>query len=93
VANQETPTTSTIMKARRTSGFSTATTITGSLAGTSYYTFNIEGVIDVITGGKLDPQFGFTGQPGAGSYIQQGTSFEIWPVSLTGSNTNVGSWS
>ena len=91
-SNQETPTATLQMSANRTANFNVATTITGTNSGSTYYSIIVDGVIDVTTGGTVIPEIGFGGTPGSSSNIQAGASFEIWPVSATGSNTVVGAW-
>jgi hypothetical protein len=76
-------------------GFSTLYTITNSNTGTTWYSFVIDGTLDITTGGTLNPQIGFThanGTLGNTSVLQSGATFEIWPIGNATSNAVIGSW-
>lgn len=75
-----------------TTGFGTAVTVTPNLNGTGYYSLTITGTLNVTTAGTWIPQIGFTGLPGAGSYVAAGSSIEIWPIGPTGANVSIGNW-
>ena len=75
-----------------TTGFDTGVTITAALNSTGYYTLQVNGTINVTTGGTWFPQIGFSGLPGAGSYVAAGSSVEIWPIGPTGSDVSIGNW-
>lgn len=76
-----------------TTNFGTAVSVAPALNGTGYYTLQINGVINVTTGGTWSPEIGFTGLPGAGSYAASGSSIEVWPIGPTGSDVSIGDWS
>jgi hypothetical protein len=76
-------------------GFSTLYTITNSNTGATWYSFVIDGTLDVTTGGTLNPQIGFThsnGTLGSATVLQSGATFEIWPIGNATSNSVIGTW-
>jgi len=76
-------------------GFTTTYTITNSNTGATWYSFVIDGTLDIITGGTLNPQIAFThsnGTLGAATVLQAGAAMEIWPVGNASSNAVIGSW-
>ena len=76
-------------------GFSSLYTITNSNTGTTWYSFIIDGTLDVTTGGTLNPQIGFThanGTIGNTSVLQAGATMEIWPIGNATSNSVIGTW-
>ena len=91
---QTTVTTATMMSNYLTSGFGTAVTVTNSITSSAgFYNFIIDGEIEILTAGQINPQVGFTGSPGTSAYIEAGSSFQIWPVGGITGNTAVGNWS
>jgi hypothetical protein len=87
-------TAATMMSNYLTSGFDTAVTVSGSLSfSAGYYNFIIDGEIEILTAGQINPQVGFTGTLGTSSYIEAGSSMQIWPVGNITGNTSVGNWS
>ena len=91
---QTTVTTATMMSNYLTSGFGTAVTVTNSITSSAgFYNFIIDGEIEILTSGQINPQIGFTGAPGTSAYIEAGSSFQIWPVGGITGNTSVGNWS
>ena len=76
-------------------GFTTTYTITNSNTGTTWYSFVIDGTLDIVTGGTLNPQIAFThsnGTLGTATVLQAGAAMEIWPVGNASSNAVIGSW-
>lgn len=76
-------------------GFSTMTTITNSNTGATWYSFVIDGTLDINTGGTLNPQISFThsnGTLGTATVLQQGATIEFWPIGNASSNTVIGNW-
>ena len=93
-AAQTTVTTATMMSNYLTSGFGTAVTVTNNISSSAgFYNFIIDGEIEILTSGQINPQVGFTGTLGTSSYIEAGSSFQIWPVGNITGNTTVGNWS
>jgi hypothetical protein len=91
---QTTITTATMMSNYLTSGFDTAVTVTSNISSSAgFYNFIIDGEIEILTSGQINPQVGFTGTLGTSSYIEAGSSFQIWPVGNITGNTTVGNWS
>jgi len=91
---QTTVTTATMMSNYLTSGFGTAVTVTNTISSSAgFYNFIIDGEIEILTSGQINPQVGFTGTLGTSSYIEAGSSFQIWPVGNITGNTTVGNWS
>ncbi len=70
--------------------------ITGNTTAVAQDTIVSDGYIDVSVAGTVFFGVGFSSAPGtstAGSYrFVQGSYVEIWPVSATGANTNIGGW-
>jgi hypothetical protein len=78
-----------------TTGFNTLYTITNSNTGATWYSFVVDGTLDITTGGTLNPQIGFThsnGTLGSATVLQSGSTMEIWPVGNATSNAVIGSW-
>jgi hypothetical protein len=75
-----------------TTGYGTAVTVSAALNSTGYYSLTVNGVLDVTTGGTWIPEVGFTGLPGAGSYIAASSSIEVWPIGPSGANVSIGNW-
>lgn len=76
-------------------GFTTTYTITNSNTGATWYSFVIDGTLDITTGGTLNPQIAFThsnGTLGTATVLQAGAVMEIWPVGNASSNAVIGSW-
>lgn len=76
-------------------GFSTMTTITNSNTGATWYSFVIDGTIDINTGGTLNPQISFThsnGTLGSATVLQAGSTIELWPIGNVSSNAVIGNW-
>ena len=76
-------------------GFSTMTTITNSNTGATWYSFVIDGTIDITTGGTLNPQISFThsnGTLGSATVLQAGSTIELWPIGNASSNAVIGNW-
>ena len=93
-STQTAVTTATMMSNYLTSGFGTAVTVTGSLSvSAGFYNFIIDGEIEILTSGQINPLVGFTGTLGTSSYIEAGSSMQIWPVGNITGNTSVGNWS
>ena len=88
-----TASTPTVVKNVLTAGFDTPVTVSGTLNGTGYYGLEVTGTINITTAGTWFPQIGFTGLPGAGSYVAGGSSIEIWPIGPAGANVSIGNWS
>ena len=74
--------------------FNTPVTITNSNTGATWYNVIIDGVIDVTTGGVINPQIAFThtANLGSGTILQNGATMEIWPVGNASSNSVIGTW-
>ena len=74
----------------------TSVAITGNTTAVAQDTIVSDGYIDVSVAGTVFFGVGFSSAPGtstAGSYrFVQGSYVEIWPVSATGANTNIGGW-
>ena len=77
-----------------TTNFNTPVTITNSNTGATWYNLIIDGVLDVTTGGTINPQIAFThtGGLGASTILQNGATMEIWPVGNATSNAVIGQW-
>lgn len=76
----------------KTSAFNTAVTVTETQDSAAVFSITVDGIIDVTSNGTFTPHIGFTGAPGT-LVIQAGSSVEIYPISSTGSNTSIGTWS
>ena len=74
--------------------FQTPITITNSNTGATWYNLIIDGVLDITTGGTINPQIAFThtGGLGASTILQNGATIEIWPVGNATSNAVIGQW-
>ena len=70
----------------------TANTMTPSISNGAKFTFIIDGIIEMITGGNVNPQLSFSVAPGSATALQQGTFMEIWPVGTITGNVNIGNW-
>ena len=93
-AAQTAVTNASMMSNYLTSGFGTAVTVTNSITSSAgFYNFIIDGEIEILTSGQINPQVGFTGAPGTSAYIEAGSSMQIWPVGNITGNTSVGNWS
>jgi hypothetical protein len=88
-----TPTASTLMQNRITTGFTTAVTVSAaSAAAAAAATARIRGSFDVSVAGTVE--FGFALSVGGTSVtIIAGSSVSLWPVGATGANTEIGDWS
>jgi hypothetical protein len=78
-----------------TNNFNTMTTITNSNTGATWYSFMLDGTLDVTTGGTLNPQISFThsnGTLGAATVLQAGATIEFWPIGNATSNAVIGTW-
>lgn len=75
-----------------TTGFGTGVTVTAALNGAGYYTIQVVGLVNVTTGGTWNPLIGFSGLPGAGSYVASGSSVEIYPVGIGNATVSIGNW-
>jgi len=67
-------------------------TMTPSISNGAKFTFIIDGIIDMITSGNVNPQLTFSVSPGSATALQQGTFMEIWPVGNITGNVNIGNW-
>jgi hypothetical protein len=67
-------------------------TMTPSISNGATFTFIIDGIIDMINGGNVNPQLTFTVAPGSATALQQGTFMEIWPVGTITGNVTIGNW-
>ena len=81
-----------VLKNILTTGFGTGVVVTSTLNGTGYYSIQVIGLINVTTGGTRNPLIGFSGLPGAGSYVASGSSVEIYPVGPGNATVSIGNW-
>ena len=81
-----------ILKNILTTGFDTGVVVTAALNGTGYYSIQVMGLVNVTTGGTWNPLIGFSGLPGAGSYVAAGSSVEIYPVGQGNATVSIGNW-
>lgn len=91
-ASLATLSTPSILKNILTTGFGTGVVVTPALNGAGYYSIQVQGLINVSTAGTWNPLIGFSGLPGAGSYVASGSSVEIWPLGIGNATVSVGSW-
>ena len=77
-----------------TANFQTPITITNSNTGATWYNLIIDGVLDITTGGTINPQIAFThtGGLGASTILQNGATIEIWSIGNATSNAVIGQW-
>jgi len=77
-----------------TSSFNTPVTITNANTGATWYNVIIDGVLDITTGGVVNPQIAFThtANLGSGTVLQNGATIEIWPIGNASSNAVIGTW-
>lgn len=91
-ATAVTPTASSLMQNRITTGFGTlvsVTAATGAAAGA--FTVRIRGSFDVSAAGTIDFSFGLTAV-GTAVAIVAGSSVALWAVGATGADTQIGNW-
>lgn len=81
-----------VLKNSITSDFTTPVVVTAALNGAGYYSLQVNGILNVTTGGTWRPVIAFSGLPGAGSYVSATSSIEIYPVGATNANVSIGSW-
>lgn len=81
-----------VLKNVLTTGFETPVVVTAALNGVGYYSIQIFGIINVTTGGVWNPLVAFSGLPGAGSYVANGSSLEIYPIGAGNGTVSIGSW-
>jgi hypothetical protein len=74
-----------------TSGFATGSAVTASGANGTPNIIEVFGTIDVTTGGTLIPQIGWGVTPGTVT-VPAGSLMRINPISATGGNTAIGTW-
>ena len=74
-----------------TSNFGDGLKITASAANNAVYDVAIEGWIDVSSATVVSPLIGWNATGGS-TVVYPQSSFEIWPVGVTGQNTAVGVW-
>lgn len=87
-----TPTASTLMQNRITTGFTTLVTVSAaSGASAGAFTVRIRGSVDVTTAGTIDFSFGLTAV-GTVVTIVAGSNVSLWPVGATGADTQIGNW-
>lgn len=92
-----TPTASTLMQNRITSGFATLVTVTGaSGANAATFTLRIRGTFDILAGGQgtVNFQFGLTAVGTAVTTVA-GSNAQVWPlnsISAITTDTSIGSW-
>lgn len=90
-----TPTSSTTYETTLVAGFTVQTAVTGTSNPPDSTTLVIQGMIDVgATGaGYVEPFISWTGVTAPGSVTVSSLSyFQLFPLGVTGSNTNVGNW-
>ena len=96
IGASNTPTSATTYEATLVAGFTTQTAVTSTSNPPDTTTLVITGVIDVgATGaGTVDPYISWTGAAAAGSVtVSSLGSIQLYPVGVTGVNTQVGNWS
>lgn len=81
-----------VLKNILTTGFGTGVVVTPALNGAGYYSIQAVGLVNVTTGGTWNPLIGFSGLPGAGSYVAAGSSIEIYPVGPGNATVSIGNW-
>jgi len=90
-----TPTSSTTYETTLISGFTAQTVVTGTNNPPDSTTLVIQGIIDVgaAGAGTVEPFISWTGATAPGSVTVSSLSyFQLFPVGVTGQNTNVGNW-
>lgn len=76
-----------------TTGFGTGVPISAAMgANASWASCEIRGYIGVNTAGTVDFQIAFSDAPNTSCNIQPTASCRIYPVSLSGADTSVGTW-
>lgn len=76
-----------------TTNFATPVNVTGVLVnGVSGSTFDIQGVIEVISSGYVTPQVTFLNNAPTGAALGVNATIRVFPVGSTGTNTVVGNW-
>jgi hypothetical protein len=78
-------------------GFSTVigtanTFSTGVSSSTVTFMCIMRGTVSVNAGGTLIPQYQLGAAPGGAYSTLAGSSFSIWPIGASGSNTSIGTW-
>lgn len=92
-ATATTPTPVYAMRNSVTTNFATPVDVTGPLTnGASGSTFNIQGVIEVISSGYVTPQITFLSNAPTGATLSANATIRVFPVGSTGTNTVVGNW-
>lgn len=66
--------------------------IPSSNAATLVYMMRLTGTVSVNVGGTFIPQYSLTAAPGGAYTTAIGSYMTIYPISASGSNTNVGTW-
>ena len=96
-ASAVTPTASTLMQNRITSGFATLVSITAaSGAAAGAFTVRLRGTFDILAGGQgtVNFQFGLTAV-GTVVTVIAGSNAQVWPlnpISAITTDTSIGSW-
>ena len=68
-------------------------TITGATASAAATTFaNIKGIVSVNAAGTFTPQYTLSAAPGGAYSTMANSYFLIYPIGVSGANTNVGTW-
>lgn len=69
------------------------TVLTGAIGSATYVDrMSIKGTISVSTGGTFIPQYTLSAAPGGAYSTVAGSYVLIYPISVSGSNTSVGTW-
>jgi len=72
---------------------SNTTLLSGSTQATVFSTYTLRGTVSINAGGTFIPQYQLSAAPGGAYTVASGAYFLIYPISTSGSNTSVGTWS
>lgn len=71
----------------------TATTLIAGIASAgSYVIINVKGTVSINAGGTFIPQYTLSAAPGGAYTTAAGSYFLIYPIGVSGANTNIGGW-
>lgn len=63
-----------------------------SASANQYFIFSLKGTVSVNAGGTFIPQYTLSAAPGGAYTVDISSYIRIYPLSASGSNTNVGTW-
>lgn len=65
---------------------------TGTTSANTFFVLMLKGTVSVNAGGTFIPQYQLSAAPGGAYTVALGACFLIYPIGVSGSNTNVGTW-